>query len=67
VGKLVIKLSKLCFAIKTMKSSVNKNIVKTMYFAYMDSSLNYGILFWGNVRNLKKVFKQQKRAIRLIN
>ena len=66
MGKLVIKLCKLCFAIKTIKSFVNKNIVKTMYFAYMHSSLKYGILFWGNVRNLKKVFKLQKRAIRLI-
>jgi hypothetical protein len=35
MGKLVIKLSKLCIAIKTIKSFVNKNIVKTMYFAYM--------------------------------
>jgi hypothetical protein len=37
-----------------------------MYFAYMHSSLKYDILFWGNVRNLMKVFKLQKRAIRLI-
>jgi hypothetical protein len=66
VGKLVIKLSKLCFTIKTIKCFVNRNIVKTMYFAYMHSSLKYGILFWGNVRNLKKIFKLQKRAIRLI-
>jgi hypothetical protein len=66
VEKLVIKLSKLCFAIKTIKSFVNENIVKTMYFAYMHSSLKYGILFWGNVRNHKKVFKLQNRAIRLI-
>jgi hypothetical protein len=63
VEKLV---SKLCFAIKTIKSFVNKNIVKTMYFAHMHSSLKYGILFWGDVRNLTKVFKLQKRAIRLI-
>ena len=34
VEKLVIKLSKLCFAIKAIKSFVNKNIVKPMYFAY---------------------------------
>jgi hypothetical protein len=66
VEKLVIKLSKLCFAIKTIKSFVYKNIVKTMYFSYMHSSLKYGILFWGYVRNLKKVFKLQKRAVRLI-
>jgi hypothetical protein len=60
VEKLVIKLSKLCFAIKTIKSFVNKNIVKTMYFAYMHSSLKYGILFWGNFRNPKKVLNYKK-------
>jgi hypothetical protein len=37
-----------------------------MYFAYFLSLLKYGILLWGNFRNLKKVFKLQKRAIRLI-
>jgi hypothetical protein len=37
--KLVIKLSKLCFPIKRITPFVNKNIVKTMYFAYMHPSL----------------------------
>jgi hypothetical protein len=60
--KLVIKLSKLCFAIKTIKSFINKIIVKTMYFAYMHSALkySYGILFWGNARNLKKLLNYKK-------
>jgi hypothetical protein len=66
VKKLVIKLSQLCYAVKTIKSFVNKNLVKTMYFAYMHSFLKYGILFWRNAKNLRKVFKIQKRAIRLI-
>jgi hypothetical protein len=38
-----------------------------MYFAYMNSFLKYGILFWGNIRNLQKISKIQKRAIRLIS
>jgi hypothetical protein len=66
VKKLVLKLSQLCYAITTIKSSAKKNLVKTMYFAYMRSFLKYGILFWGNTRNLQKLFKKQKRAIRLI-
>jgi hypothetical protein len=33
-----------------------------MYFAYMHPSLKYGILFWENVRNLKKVFKLQEKG-----
>jgi hypothetical protein len=65
VENLIIKLSKLCFALKTTKAFVSKNILRTMYFAYFHSLLKYGILFWGNSRNLKKVFKLQKRAIGL--
>jgi hypothetical protein len=64
--KLVIKLSQLCYAIKTIKSFVNKNLVKTMYFVCMHPFLKYGILFWGSARNLQKVFRIQNKAIRLI-
>jgi hypothetical protein len=56
--KLVIKLSQHCYVIKTINSFVNKNIVKIMYFAYMHSFLKYGTLFWGDARNLQKVFKK---------
>jgi hypothetical protein len=60
VKKLVIRLRRLCYAIKTIKSFVNKNLVKTMYLTYMHSFLKYGILFWGNARNIQKVFKIKK-------
>jgi hypothetical protein len=62
---LLKKLSKHCFAIKTFRPPVNKNELGTKYFAYFQSSLKYGILFWGNLKNFKKIFKLQKRAIRL--
>jgi hypothetical protein len=54
---LMVKLGKLCFAIKTIRSFLNKNIVKTMYFAYLHSSLKYGILLWGNSRKLTKIIQ----------
>jgi hypothetical protein len=54
---LMVKFGKFGFAIKTIRSFLNKNIVKTMYFAYLHSSLKYGILFWGNSRNLTKIFQ----------
>ena len=57
----MVKFCKHRSAIKTIKSVVSKNILKTMYFAYLQSSLKYGILFWGNTRNLKKYeLKKQK-------
>jgi hypothetical protein len=45
------KLSKLYFAIKTLRSSVNKKVLGTLYFAYFHSSLKHGILFRGNLKN----------------
>jgi len=53
---LIVRLSKLFVAIKTIRSFVNKNIVKTMYFVYLHSSLKHDILFLGNTRNLKENF-----------
>jgi hypothetical protein len=52
---LLKKLSELCFAIKTLRSSVRKNVLRTRYFAYLHSSLKYGILFWGNLKKKKKL------------
>jgi hypothetical protein len=66
VENLINRLSKLCFALKTAKAFLSRNVLRTMYFAYFLSLLKYDILFWGNSRNLKKVFKLQKRAVRLI-
>jgi len=40
---------------------------KMMYFAYFHSLLEYGIAFWGNSTESFKVFKLQKRGIRLMN
>ena len=50
---LLKKLSKLCFVIKTLRRSVNKNVLRTMYFAYFHLSLKYGMLVWGNLKNFK--------------
>jgi len=62
---LMVKLGELCFAIKAIRSFLNKNIVKTMYFSNLHSPLKYGILFWGNSRKLTKIFQLRERAIRL--
>jgi hypothetical protein len=66
VENLMKKLHKLCLAIKTLRTSVNKNVLKTTYSAYFHSTLKYGILFWENLKNLTKIFKLRKKLIRLI-
>ena len=37
-----------------------------IYFAYFHSILDYGIIFWGNSTESKKVFLAQKRIIRIM-
>jgi len=37
------------------------------YFSYIHSIVRYGIIFWGNATNSCKVFKLQKRVIRIIS
>jgi len=40
--------------------------MRMVYFAYLHSILSYGIIFWGNQSYSDKIFKIQKRAIRII-
>jgi hypothetical protein len=40
--------------------------LKLVYFAYVQSVVKYGFVFWGNSYNLKKVFLLQKRILRIM-
>jgi hypothetical protein len=40
--------------------------LKLVYFAYFHSIMSYGIIFWGNSTDSKKVFYIQKRNIRIM-
>jgi len=66
IDKLLLKLSSACFAIRSMSSHCNITTIKMVYCAYFHSLLEYGIAFWGNSNESVKVFKLQKRVIRLM-
>ena len=58
------KLSKSCFIIRYLKSSVSLNVLKLAYFGLVQSNLFYGLMFWGNSSHASEVFRVQKRIIR---
>ena len=61
------KLNSVCFTQRILSNSCSPDIVRTAYFAYFHSLLNYGIVFWGNQKqNLDSVFKAQKRCLRIM-
>jgi hypothetical protein len=64
--KLVCKLSKLCFALRTSRNLIDDNVARIMYFAYFYPVLKNGILFCCVSRNYERVFILQKRPIRIL-
>jgi hypothetical protein len=66
VVELTTKLNKACFVIRTVKTFMSFNVLRTVYFSYFHTLLSYGIIFWGNSRLNANIFKIQKRIIRII-
>ena len=63
------KLSRLNGILSKIGENLNLNSLQTLYFSFFQPSLHYGIIFWFSVsKSLQnKIFRQQKKAIRLIN
>uniref|UniRef100_A0A1B6KI47 Reverse transcriptase domain-containing protein n=1 Tax=Graphocephala atropunctata TaxID=36148 RepID=A0A1B6KI47_9HEMI len=66
IDNVAAKLAKGLFLLRSLKSSVTPDILLSIYYAYIQSHLSYGISLWGNSGYSKKVFILQKKAIRLI-
>lgn len=60
------RLSKICFALRSITEYMSENTLRIIYFGNFESTLKYGIIFWGNNENLENIFLIQKRAIRII-
>jgi hypothetical protein len=56
VAKVLPRLSRACYAVRAMYPFSSINMLKMIYFAYFRSIINYGIIFWGNSTESKKVF-----------
>jgi hypothetical protein len=59
-------LNKNFYVIQSLKTVTSINTLRSIYFANFHSHLRYGILFWGGNSQSTKVFKLQKKVVRLI-
>jgi hypothetical protein len=66
IDYLSSKLSTACYAIWTLAPLLSANALRMLYFSYAHSVISYGIIFWGNSVNSIKVFRQQKRILRIM-
>jgi hypothetical protein len=63
---LVTKLSSACFIMRAIKPIMSLGSLGMIYFAYIHSVLTYRIIFWGNSSYTIKVFRIQKKVIRIM-
>jgi hypothetical protein len=62
VDLLLPKLSKISFAIRTIKSYMSQVALLMVYHAYFHSILRYGVIFWSNSPHSIEVFRLQKKS-----
>jgi len=67
INQVASKLSSACCAIWTLTPLLSKNALRMLYFSYAHSIISYGIIFWGNSGNSIKIFRQQKKILRILS
>jgi hypothetical protein len=58
------KLSSAIYAIRKLVNLLDLKVLRSVYYAYINSLLTYGIIFWGSSSGMMEVFRMQKWAIR---
>lgn len=66
VDKIGKKISSFAYALKVLSCTVSQMASRTAYMAYIQSTISYGIILWGNSVDVERIFILQKRCIRNI-
>jgi hypothetical protein len=60
------KLSSACYVMMLVKPYVTANTLKMIYYSYFHSIMTYGLIFCGNSPDSIKIFRLQKKIIRIM-
>jgi len=60
------KLSSACYVMRLVKPYVTINTLRMIYYSYSHCVMTYGLLFWGNSPHSIKIFRLQKKIIRIM-
>lgn len=60
------KLCSAVFAVRKLVNILDAGTIKSVYYAYVNSLLSYGIIFWGGSSEVVEIFKLQKWCIRVM-
>lgn len=66
VGRLAERVSRSIFVLRQLSTSVSFRTIKVAYHSLVESSIRYGILLWGKCATAHRIFRLQRRAIRVL-
>lgn len=66
VEKVCKKMNSVCHSLRILSKYVSDQTLRAVYFANLESVIRYGIIFYGNSRDIERVFIVQKRALRIM-
>jgi hypothetical protein len=66
INQVASKLNSACYAVQALTPLLSKTALKMLYFSYVHTIISYGIDFWGISVNSIKIFRLQKKTIRIM-
>ena len=66
INYIIPRLNSACYCMRTVKPYVLHNTLKMIYYSYFHSVMSYGLIFWGSSTESIKIFRLQKRIIRIM-
>ncbi|KAK9696088.1 hypothetical protein QE152_g32133 [Popillia japonica] len=60
------RLSSHIFLLRQIKRITTENVQLSVYFALIHSQLSYGVVLWGNSGAAVRLFRLQKRSVRIV-
>ena len=67
IETLCKRLSSICYLLRMLRNKVSHEVLRDVYTAKFESLMSYGLMFWGSSSHWSKVFKVQKKAIRILH
>jgi hypothetical protein len=66
IENIINNLCTACYMIRNIKPFMSVNTLKIVYYSYIHSVMNFGLIFWGNSLHAEMVFRIKKRVIHLM-
>lgn len=60
------KLNRSLYSLRVLKRYIHFDCLKMVYYSNFQSTLRFGIIFWGNSISVDRIFIIQKRTVRLL-